>query len=201
MNMAKENVASIFEQRARDKTSLIEDLKNDDQELVGQKIRMANLLEDEMKMLEDEIKSKKKEYDRLIYNEIPELFQDLQQLEVKLLDGSSIKIESFYSATIKLEDREEAYQWLRDHNYGDIIKNEVKVGFQSGEDEKASDLMQIIQKMGLAEKTENKETIHHGTLRKWVQERYEQPVPGEVVPVELFGIYNGKKAKIKRGTK
>ena len=130
--MAKENVASIFEQRARDKTSLIEDLKNDDQELVGQKIRMANLLEDEMKMLEDEIKSKKKEYDRLIYNEIPELFRHLQQLEVKLLDGSSIKIESFYSATIKLEDREEAYQWLRDHNYGDIIKNEVKVGFQSG---------------------------------------------------------------------
>ena len=54
--MAKENVASIFEQRARDKTSQIEDLKNDDQELVGQKIRMANLLEDEMKMLEDEIK-------------------------------------------------------------------------------------------------------------------------------------------------
>ena len=39
--------------------------------------------------------------------------------------------------------REAAYQWRRDQNLGDIIKNNVTVSFGKGEDNKANQLVDL----------------------------------------------------------
>ena len=55
-------------------------------------------------------------------------------------DGSNVEIKPFYTGTISKEKQEEAFEWLRDNGYEDLIKNQVIVKFGRAEDEKAKSL-------------------------------------------------------------
>ena len=55
-----------------------------------------------------------------------------------LSDGSKINISPTYGG-IKVEDRPEAHQWLRDNGFGDLIKNSISAEFGMGEDNIAKD--------------------------------------------------------------
>ena len=57
---------------------------------------------------------------------------------LKLADGSSVEVKKIYGASIPIAKREAAFNWLRDNDLGDIIKNEITVSFGRGEDNKAS---------------------------------------------------------------
>ena len=41
--------------------------------------------------------------------------------------------------TIKVDDRPEAHQWLRENGFGDLIKNSISAEFGMGEDNIAKD--------------------------------------------------------------
>ena len=58
-----------------------------------------------------------------------------------LTDGSEISVKPIYAASIPKDRRDEAFQWLRDHEFGDLVKNNVTVTFGRGEDETAKDFI------------------------------------------------------------
>jgi hypothetical protein len=107
-------------------------------------------------------------------------------------DGSSIEIKAFYSASISEARRAEAYQWLRDHGFDDIIKNTVSVRFGRGEDELCARLLNLLGETGYP--ADQAEKIEPMTLKAWVKEQVER---GNEFPSELFGAYIGQKAVIK----
>jgi hypothetical protein len=107
-------------------------------------------------------------------------------------DGSSIEVKPFYSASITEARRAEAFQWLRDHGFDDIIKNTVSVRFGRGEDELCNRLLGMLGQQGFP--VEQSEKVEPSTLKAWVKERVTR---GEQFPMELFGAYIGKKASIK----
>jgi hypothetical protein len=110
----------------------------------------------------------------------------------KMADGSSIEVKPFYSASIKEEKRAEAFAWLRDNGFGDLIKNNVSVRFGRNEDEQCSRLLEILALRGyVAEQSEKVESM---TLKAWVRERVEK---GSEVPSDLFGAFIGQRAVIK----
>ena len=53
--------------------------------------------------------------------------------ELKLQDGSHLKVSTSYKAHITEANKEAAYNWLRNNGLGDIIKNEISVSFGRGE--------------------------------------------------------------------
>ena len=75
--------------------------------------------EDEIAELEDKLKSKKQEADVISSEVIPELLKEQGLNEIKLADGSSVKVKTEYRATIPKDDlkREQALQWLRDQGF------------------------------------------------------------------------------------
>ena len=154
--------------------------------------KRAKTLEKELEELEAVMKERKDSLRKLLEETIPAALQELGMKAFKMGDGSSIEVKPFYSASIPEARRAEAYEWLREHGFDDIIKNTVSVRFGRGEDELCETLINLLREQSYpAEQTEK---IEPQTLKAWVREMTEQ---GNEFPTELFGAYIGQKATIK----
>jgi len=150
-------------------------------------------LEDEIKEDEERIKLKKQNADQISQMAIPEIMDSLKMKTMKLADGSAIEVKEIYSATIPLDKREGAYNWLREHDLGDLIKNEITVSFGRGEDNKASEYADLAKGNGF-EPTQ-KLKVEPMTLKALFRERSEK---NEELPSEHFNLFKGNKTKITR---
>ena len=159
---------------------------------IAQLAKRAKILEKEIEDAEALLSEKQDGYKRLTEETLPEAFAELGLKSFTMDDGSKIEVKQFYSATISKARQAEAYAWLREHGYDDIIKNTVSVQFGRGEDEDAGRMIGVIRGNGWV--PEQAEKIESQTLKAWVREMVEQ---GVEFPTELFGAYVGMKAKIK----
>jgi len=150
-------------------------------------------LEDEIKNDEERLKLKKEKADKISNIAIPEIMQALKLKTMKLADGSAIEVKEVYSATIPLDKKEGAFNWLREHGLGDLIKNEVTVSFGRGEDNKAVEYADLARGQGL-EPTQ-KLKVEPMTLKALFRERSEK---NEELPSEHFNLFKGNKTKITR---
>ena len=112
---------------------------------------------------------------------------------LKLADGSSIEVKTNYRAHIKEDNKERAFNWLRENGLGDIIKNEISVSFGRNEDNKAADYAELAKSQGLNPMQKLK--VEPMTLKALVRERIEA---GKELPTELFGVYTENKTTVKR---
>lgn len=150
--------------------------------------------EDEIAKVEEYLKSKKKDLQKLTDEDLPSILQEMGLSSFTLDDGSKVDVKPLYGASIPVSRREEAHEWLRDNGYDDIIKNVVSCSFGRGEDEQAVAFKETAAKLGLH--PEQNESVHSSTLRAWVRERVEN---GEEFPMDLFGAFVGQRATIKKG--
>ena len=93
---------------------------------VAEIAREVNEKEKKIFNLEQELKDRKKELLKLTDEELPNILNELGISSFKLEDGSTISVKQTYGASIKVENRPAAYQWLRENGYDDIIKNQVR---------------------------------------------------------------------------
>jgi len=150
-------------------------------------------LEDEIKEDEERIKLKKQNADQISNIAIPEIMDSLKMKTMKLTDGSAIEVKEIYSATIPIDKKEGAYNWLREHDLGDLIKNEITVSFGRGEDNKASEYADLAKGNGF-EPTQ-KLKVEPMTLKALFRERSEN---NQELPSEHFNLFKGNKTKITR---
>ena len=142
--------------------------------------------------LEEKLRNAKKELYRMSDEELPQMLAEMGVSSFKLQDGSQVEIKKTYGASIPVDKREEAYSWLRQNGFGDMVKNTVSVNFGMGEDQKASEFKSRVEEQGLS--PQQAESVHSSTLRAWVKEQTED---GKPFPMELFGAYIGQRAVIK----
>lgn len=150
--------------------------------------------EENISKLEDTLKAEKKALLKLTDEEMPAMLAEIGISSFSLDDGSTVEVKQTYGASILMDNRPAAYEWLREHGYDDIIKNTVLCQFGRGEDDQASAFAAFAQQQGYV--PEQKTEIHPQTLRAFVKERVEE---GEAFPMELFGAWVGQRAVIKRG--
>ena len=159
---------------------------------VAELARIIKTKEMEVADLERQFKDSKKELLRLTDEELPASMAEMGLASFTLDDGSTIDVKPTYGASILVANREKAYDWLRDHGYDDIIKNNVAVSFGRGEDDMAGAFKSLAEKEGYSAQQDT--SIHSQTLRAFVRERIEA---GDEFPMDLFGAYVGQRAVIK----
>ena len=98
-----------------------------------------------------------------------------------------------YSCTVNKENKASAYQWLRENELGDLIKNQVAVSFGKGEDNKAQELLDLAVSKGYEPSQDQK--IEPSTLRALYRERVEA---GLDMPSDSFHLFVKDKTKISR---
>ena len=144
-----------------------------------------------VKELEEKLKEEKKRLLKMTDEDLPALMTEANSMEFTLLDGSKVTIKPQYGASIKVDNRPAAYEWLREHGHDDIIKNTISCQFGRGEDDLASSFKAFAEKEGYV--PTQTEKIEPMSLRGFVKERVEN---GDEFPMELFGAYVGQRAVI-----
>ena len=144
-----------------------------------------------VKELEEKLKEEKKKLLKMTDEDLPALMTEANSMEFTLLDGSKVTIKPQYGASIKVDNRPAAYEWLREHGHDDIIKNTISCQFGRGEDDLASSFKAFAEKEGYV--PTQTEEIEPMSLRGFVKERVEN---GDEFPMELFGAYVGQRAVI-----
>ena len=155
-------------------------------------IELRNL-EDQIKNAEDSVSKLKEKQKTLSQFEIPTMMEEMHITKLKLKDGESVEIKKIYGASIPVDRQQEAFTWLRDHDLGDIIKNDITVTFGRGEDNKASEYATLAQGQGF--EPVQKIGVHPQTLKAVVRERLES---GQEMPSDIIKTYAGNSTKITR---
>jgi len=177
-----------FEQDQQDAMSKTENI----QSLADQVQRLEGLLH-RIELSENNLKDLKKAYQHISGEVIPTMMSEMGLSELKLQDGSHLKVATSYRATITEANKEAAFNWLRNNGLGDIIKNEISVSFGRNEDNKAADYADLAKGQGF--QPTQKMKVEPMTLKALVRERIEA---GKEMPTEIFGIFSENKTTIKR---
>ena len=154
---------------------------------------MLQNLEDQMLNMEKDLKKLKEEADKIGSEIIPNLLAEQGLASLKLADGSSVDIKKSYNCTIKKDQVESAFKWLRDNGLGDLIKNEVAVQFGKGEDNKAEQLLGLAVQEGY--EPSQKQKVEPMTLKALFRERIEA---GLDMPSEFFHTFVKDQTKLGR---
>ena len=142
---------------------------------------------------EENLKLLKKNRDHISGEVIPTMMSEMGFAELKLNDGSFLKVSTSYKAHISEANKEAAYNWLRNNGLGDIIKNEISVSFGRNEDNKAADYANLAKGQGF--QPTQKMKVEPMTLKALVRERIEA---GKEMPTEIFGVFSENKTTINR---
>ena len=173
------------QQDAMKKTEGIGSLADQVERLEG----VASEIED----TESRLKLLKKKRDHISGDIIPTMMSEMGLAELKLHDGSHLKVSTSYRATITEANKEAAFNWLRNNGLGDIIKNEISVSFGRNEDNKAASYAELAKGQGF--QPTQKMKVEPMTLKALVRERIEA---GKDMPTEIFGVFSENKTTIKR---
>ena len=177
-----------FEADQQDAMSKTENIQS-----LADQVSMLEGLHKRIETGENNIKDLKKEYQRISGEVIPTMMSEMGLAELKLSDGSHLKVSTTYRATITEANKEAAFNWLRNNGLGDIIKNEILVSFGRNEDNKAATYAELAKGQGF--QPTQKMKVEPMTLKALVRERIEA---GKEMPTEIFGVFSENKTTIKR---
>ena len=178
-----------------------EDLEADQQEILDKSdinsladfCKELKAYEDEIADLEEKIKYKKEKMDKISSEIIPNMLAEQGLSSLKLADGSAVEVKKVYNCTIRKDNIDSAYTWLRENGLGDIIKNEVSVQFGKGEDNKAQLLLDLAVSNGY--EPQQKTKVEPMTLKALFRERVEA---GLDMPSESLSVFVKDQTKISR---
>mgnify|MGYP003123437992 FL=1 len=180
----------IFEEMFDDTT--LDKVQQGDMKTLSSLVKDLDQLTIDINEKEEELKSLKLQKHKMSTEQIPAMMDEMgvQRLDVENL---SVSLKPLINASIPPTRREEAYQWLRENDLDDIIKNDVIMSFGKGEDNMAGDIMYELEQRGMH--PEKKTHIHSMTLKAFIRERVEKGLP---IDLDLFGAFVARTADIKR---
>lgn len=170
---------------------------HDDDEVVALKAELATLVRSQreaeaaVEEAEEALRARQKALADIAEHQIPEVMDKLGKKRYLLPNGVVVALDEKIRASIPKALEGQAFDWLRSHGHGSLIKREVKCTFGRGEDEKAQALLQELRTKGLS--AEDKTSVHAQTLGAFVREQLSEDKP---VPLELFGVVQVRRAKI-----
>ena len=167
--------------------------KTENIQSLADQVEKLEELQSRLQTQEQIMKDTKKQIERISGEVIPTMMSEMGLAELKLQDGSHLKVSTSYRATITEANKESAFNWLRNNGLGDIIKNEISVSFGRNEDNKAATYAELAKGQGF--QPTQKMKVEPMTLKALVRERIEA---GKDMPTEIFGIFSENKTTIKR---
>ena len=152
-------------------------------------------LEAQIELDEEQLAKKKKRLRDYVERKVPELMQEAGVNALVLSDGSKVEVKPFYAARIPESRTQEAFSWLRDGGFEDLIKNQVTASFNKGQDNLVAKLISVCEENNF--RYTKKEKVEPMTLKAFVREQVEK---GKELPFDLFGVYIANKANFSMST-
>lgn len=149
------------------------------------------------KRAEDELTKAKQLEERLLNKEIPELLSKMRLDNCTTSSGIEVKVKREIKCSLpgheRIEARMGALRWLTENGYGGVIKNQVTVALDRGDDTRADELVVDLRSKGF--QVESKKEVHAQTLSALAREAM---TDGKIIPTDRFNLYDMKIAKLSR---
>ena len=159
---------------------------------LGNELERIKLVQQKIASTEEMVK-KLREEEQVLADSITDLLQSKGLSEIKLTDGSKVTTKEQLYCSIKEENKDRAFAWVREQGDGDIIKNLVSVDFKKVEGKVATKFKQLAEDSGLIPNETS--TIHNSTLRSYLNAKARDGVDFDET---LFGVYRLNKVNIKQ---
>jgi len=167
----------------------------------------AEQLQSKITLGEQIIKEEKTKLRHILEQTIPDMFTEVGISSVDLTSGDHVGMKQLFSVAMpaagaifkaKPADKKKLVQrlngcirWLRKHKGAALIKSQVMVEFNAGEDKIAKAIFAELRKRKLH--PISSKTVHPQTLKAFLREKWNADVD---IPVELFETYTGQVAEI-----
>ena len=190
--LAMKQSETIFEEEMFADAATLDNVGADGGKQLSGLVRQLNNVNQQIEDAETHLKALKQEKQRMAFEQIPMLMDEMgiERLDV---DGVTVKLKAFVSASIPADRKQEAFNWLREHGHDDIIKNDIIVSFGRGQDNQAGDVMYDLEQKGFH--PEQKEHVHSMTLKAFVKESVQE---GRPIDLDLFGAFVARIAEVRR---
>jgi hypothetical protein len=148
----------------------------------------------EVAEMEARLSERKKVLQDLRIGQIPDLMNELRLSTIRLDNGAEISIKRKVSCKFKAEVRDQALDWLDGEGFSDIIRREVAVGFEKGQEETANKAVKLLEASGFHPSV--LKDVHHSTLAAWARRQVDA---GVTIPGDLFDTNFFNYAEVKHG--
>lgn len=167
------------------------EIKNEEMAKLNVLVGDARQLEVEIAEATATLKTKQEKLRSITWTAIPELMERIGLQEVKTQAGVEVRVFEEVESGISEENRSRAIGWLELNGHKGLIKSEIKVAFNRDQREEAETLIKELSTKfpGVAAKA----TVHPQTLKAWVKEML---AGGKDIPLDLFGVFKRKVAKL-----
>lgn len=152
-------------------------------------------LEDSIAETEALLKRQKAQLRQISEHDLPLALSSHGLSEISMADGSKVSTKEIVRASIPKDRRDEAYRWLDENGFGDLVNHKVTAEFGRGEDDQAQASIEALRGLGLD--PEDTRSVHTSTLGAFVRE---QIAAGRDLPTDLLGVYIGHQTRITRAS-
>lgn len=147
----------------------------------------------DVKLLEAQLTERKAALRQLEDVELPDLMDAVGLDRVTLTSGEEVTVRTVVAGSITEKRRAEALEWLRTHGHGSMISMTHTISLPSRTPpERVAAVAATLEALDVELQT--KEQVHHATLSSWAKEMLAE---GEELPLDLLGIYVGRRATVK----
>ena len=119
------------------------DIDQDKVKLISDRCQELTNIKQKQKEIEDQLSEVKNKGRDLEERVIPEMMAEAGVSKLKMKDGTEVEVKPFYAAKIPESRTEEAFSYLRNNGFEDLIKNTVTASFSRGQDNQVSELIRV----------------------------------------------------------
>lgn len=167
---------------------------------LGQLAAKQVLLELEIEDLEGKLKDLKKEHS--VYSEklVPAVMAEIGLASVKTLSGVRVEVKDYVRASIPqdADRRDRAMKYITETGNSGIVEQEITISCSKNSELDIDMVLAALKDMGVNDQADVKHqwTIHNSRLVAFIKEELRE---GRNIPMDAFGAFVQKQAKIKRG--
>lgn len=115
-----------------------------------------------------------------------------------LTTGERVTVREDLRASIPRKNKEQAAEWLAEHGHAALVKSDLVLHLEKGEEDIYQDAQDALARLGLGGRCSREIALHTGQVKAALKELLSR---GEAVPLELFGAYPMRWAVIKDSRK
>lgn len=163
-------------------------------ELLTALARVQLELETQVAEKEEELKELKSRHREVAQQQIPLLMLELGVSQLKLANGAVITVEDTLRVSVPKKNITAAMAWLNSNGLASIVKRAFVIKFGRDDERWAAKFERDCKQRKKPLDIERTERVEPSTLKKNLQDLRGQGVD---VPLELFGAYEQREAKIR----
>ena len=123
-------------------------------------------------------------------NLLPEALDRVGIAEFKTSSGLVISLKEQVRCGITEERAQKAFEWLREHGRGALIKRRIAFDFGTGEEDRVDKLVELLERNEFSE-FDDKQAVNPQTLGAFVRNALAE---GLDIPLDLFGVFRQRVA-------